>query len=709
VTPQTSAWQAPPQAAGPSYPAVAMQLDGLDSKLNDIKSQTDRNQQLFNDAVRHLEQNQLLHQILQGVMQRPAALPAPAAPSEAAPTSGAPLAAPASEAPPPPPTVEMSIKPSPRAPAEAPPAAADGELSIQVENEDIRKVLAALGEASGLNILPSNSVTGTVSVSLNGVDANTALDAILKSAGLAARREKSFIFVGTRSDFDAHAVAHDQVATRVYRPNYSTAAELQKLITPLLTPTVGKMTVSSPAKVDIPADSAKTGGDDFTGNEVVLVSDYESVLAQVDQIVAEVDRRPRQVVIEAVIMSVDLNDRLSLGVDFELLRDRNNARLVSGAPLSDLGGIEMNAGALSVGFLDSSLGAFVNALETVGDTNVIASPRVLCLNKQRAEILIGEQLGYVSTTVTQTAATQTVEFLEVGTQLRIRPFIGSDGMVRLEVHPELSDGTVEVQGNFTLPNKRVTQVTTNIMCRDGCTVVLGGLIRENLNNTSNQFPLFGSLPYVGALFRHKDEEIRRSELIVLLTPRIVVDEVANQEAADAHKLFTTRQANYFEKMSPLGKRHFGLKYRQMAQAAWNTGDAWAAFRYVNMAIHFDPMNPEATRLREEIRASGQVPPSTVHSNLHEGLAPWHHPHVEYSRHGVPFQGPPPPPPGMPIEMAPVFENTTPTPITQIVRPAPPVTLEPIEPGAATPIDEAPLPEGWQIVPGQEGAETLPPE
>ena len=106
----------------------------------------------------------------------------------------------------------------------------------------------------------------------------------------------------------------------------------------------------------------------------------------------------------------------------------------------------------------------------------------MVLNKHRAEILIGEELGYVSTTITETSSSQSVEFLELGAQLRLRPFISTDGLIRMEVHPELSDGSVEAKSGFTLPNKEVTQVTTNIMVRDGCTVVIGGLMREQLDD-----------------------------------------------------------------------------------------------------------------------------------------------------------------------------------------------------------------------------------
>src|SRR5262249_32734997 len=158
-----------------------------------------------------------------------------------------------------------------------------------------------------------------------------------------------------------------------------------------------------------------------TNSDAVLVKDYDSVLAQIDQIYRLMDTRPMQVAIEAMILSVKLNDTLQFGVNFEALKN-TNVRIVSGSPITALDSLPGDGG-LKIGFLDSGLSLFLSALETVGDTNVIASPRLLALNKMRAEILIGSQLGYVSTTVTQTSTTQAVQFLEVGTQLRIRPFI----------------------------------------------------------------------------------------------------------------------------------------------------------------------------------------------------------------------------------------------------------------------------------------------
>ena len=476
----------------------------------------------------------------------------------------------------------------------------DDRLSLTIPGEDLNKVLQLLSAQGDLNILASKSVQGTVSASLKNVDIETALDAILKSTGYIWWQDGRFIHVGTPQDRIAMQQSGDNIGTRLYRPNYVTAAELQTLITPMLTQDIGTISVTSPSQVGIAPDGNTAGGDSFAGQEALLVRDYEIVLAEIDQIVQQVDLRPTQVAIEAMILSVNLSDKDELGVDFEVLRDRDHIRVASGNPLGSLAQMDFSSGGLKVGFLDSSLAMFLNALESVGDTNVIATPRLMCLNKHRAEILIGEQLGYVSTTQTETSTTQSVEFLEVGTQLRLRPFISSDGMVRMEVHPELSTGNVRLVGNFTLPDKQVTQVTTNIMVRDGCTVIIGGLLRDQMATTATQIPLFGSLPVIGPAFRKNTEELGRQEILVLITPRVVYEPETCCRGDEAAGEFLHRQAVYADQMSPFSKRYLGRKYFRLAQMAWDAGNARQALRLVNLAIHFDPLNRKSIDLRADI-------------------------------------------------------------------------------------------------------------
>jgi type IV pilus assembly protein PilQ len=327
------------------------------------------------------------------------------------------------------------------------------------------------------------------------------------------------------------------------------------------------------------------------------------------------------VAIEAMILSVALDDKNDVGVDFQFLRNKTHMRISGGSPLLNMGSLDVSSGGLKVGFLDSNLSSFVTALEQIGDTNVIATPRLMCLNKHRAEILIGQQLGYVNITQTQTSTTQSVQFLEVGTQLRLRPFIARDGMIRLEVHPELSTGAVKVQDGLTLPNKEVTQVTTNVMVRDGSTVVIGGLLRDELKTTTAQLPLLGSLPVVGPLFRHKKEQTTRSEILVLLTPRIVRPPQAYAEGEHVAREFHHRQMNYADQMMPLGKRYIGRKYFRRAQQAWAAGQQTEALRLINLSLHFDPMSRAALDLREDIATGTPVGDHTADFPGERGLLP----------------------------------------------------------------------------------------
>ncbi len=574
-------------------------------------------------------------------------------------------------------SAEPSAAPTPESKADVRRAEGDENLTINIQNTDIRAVLEMISRETGLNIIASRKVTGSVTANLNNVDLETALAAILKSTGFAAAREGNILYIGEPGDLQLMNQSQDRVNTRIYRPNYVKAADLQALFTPLIS-TDGKITVSSPAMIDIPADQNKTGGNGFAGIDTVIVRDYETILIQLDEIFAEVDTKPKQVAIEAMILSVQLSDSFKFGVNFTGLRDSNNAMLVSGTPPSGLGGVSVTDGGLHFGFLDASVGLFIDCLEKIGDTNVIASPRLTCLNKQRAEIQIGQELGYVSTTVTESASTQTINFLSVGTLLRIRPYIGSDGLIRLEVHPELSTGSVEVQQGLSLPQKSVTQVTTNVLCPDGCTVVIGGLIREDLTTNTNQLPYFGDLPYVGWLFRQKNQGIDRNEIIVLITPRIVSEPFMCKEGMKYGNDFTQRQSVYFDKMSPLGKRSLALHHLRLARAAYNAGDQLTAMKQVNVAIHYDPLNRDSIVLRNDIVAAGGFENESIHEYLKKGLPPFSGKHHNYSKFGYPwkdFEG------FGPSEVSAIDDPGVTGNVRTVVRPAP-VPSNVFEPNAA---------------------------
>jgi type IV pilus assembly protein PilQ len=528
------------------------------------------------------------------------------------------------------------------------PAEGDGRLRIQFAETDVRDVLDSLAEYGGLNILAGRTVQGKVSVRLRNVDIDEALAAVVRQAGFVSRREGNFIYVGSPDEVDTMQQTYGKITTRVYRPNYVSSAELEKLIKPLLSEKIGKITKFEPTTNQAGTGSSNGGGssgsgsgagsgsnssnfegaDGYAGTEVVVVRDYEAVLGQVDELVAEVDVRPMQVGIEAMILSVKLNDTDKLGINFELLKQRNPNLTLNIGQAAEFQG----TGALSIAFTDSNLHAFLDALEETNDTNVIATPRLMVLNKQRAEIHIGREQGYISsTTQTETATTSQMEMLQTGTLLRLRPFLSSDGLIRLDVHPELSTGEVIEKADTLVPDKQITQVTTNVMIRDGCTVIIGGLMREELTNTVNKIPLLGGLPVLGPLFRNTVETNEREEILVLLTPHIVYEPETCREGEQGACEFHRRQALVAEKTSCLGTRHLGRRYFRLAQNAWAAGDRDTALRYAELAVHFDPQNRAAIDLRTNIwqnqpygKFTLQQPPATPGENPLDGpqIAGW---------------------------------------------------------------------------------------
>ncbi len=490
----------------------------------------------------------------------------------------------------------------------------DDNLTINMQDEDLREVLELLSEQGNLNILASDSVQGRVSAVLKNVSVYGALDAILKSTGYVMHRQGQFIYVGTPKDFAQLQVSLDKLGTRVYRPNYVTAKELQLLLTPLLTQGTGRISVTTPAAVGIAIDTNSAGGDSYAHGEGVLVQDYEAVLAQVDEVVREIDRRPLQVHIDAMIIAVTLNDNTKIGVDFQWLRNEQNVRFGSGTPRVNplngagrvdpatggtVGEYQFTNGGLQFAFLDQSLGMFLTMLETVGDINVLSTPRLLCLNKQRAEILIGSQIPYTTSTVTQTFTTQTVQFLDIGTQLRLRPYISSDGSIRMEVHPEISSAGPLFNG---VPSKNLTQVTTDVMCYDGCTIIIGGLMQEDLSTTISQVPYLGSLPYVGPLFRTKTDNTVRREILVLLTPRIVYEPEYPESSAEQKEEFERRQLVAEDSQSLISRVVSARRFIRRSQEAREKGDFVKARRFANLAVRFDPNSRAAIQQRDELNA-----------------------------------------------------------------------------------------------------------
>jgi general secretion pathway protein D len=423
------------------------------------------------------------------------------------------------------------------------PAAGNGAapITFHVDDMDVRKALEILSRQGKLNILVSPMVTGRVTIDLKEVSQDEALAAVLRACHLLAKRDGNVVYVYTAAE---ELQQQEQIlAVRVYHLNYIKAKDAMAMVKPLLTKK-GVLTATPESEVGIKSSADKAGGDSLAGNEALVVQDCERVLKNLDNVVAQLDVQPPQVLIEAIIVSVQLDKEHELGVNFALL-DRgtqslmgmfgNGAAINAGAgfvpagllsldPLtpgkvigSAASGLAEDTHGLKIGFVGNNATAFIRALETVGNTKVLASPRLLVLNKQRAEIQLGQKLGYKTTTTTQTNTTETIQFMDLGTQLRLRPFIMADGVIRMEIHPERSSGHLDSNG---IPQTDTSQVTSNVMIPDAATMVIGGLIEDVCDFKEEGIPGLSHLPLVGWLFRDRDKKTTRRELVVILTPHI---------------------------------------------------------------------------------------------------------------------------------------------------------------------------------------------
>ncbi len=269
--------------------------------------------------------------------------------------------------------------------------------------------------------------------------------------------------------------------------------------------------------------------------------------AFIEGIIRQLDVQPLQVLIEAVILSVSLDNSQSLGVNFSVIDNldrlavaagnQNLVNLAAGFTPAVVTGIAKAVEPISTprpgqlvsgylgqdqgmkfGFISNNVSGFVKNLETISKVNVLASPRILVVNKQRAEIQLGQRLGYLNTFTNLTNSLQTVQFLSVGTLLTLRPFIASDGMIRMEIHPEKSSGNIDLKG---VPQARTSELTTNILVPDGITVVIGGLIDSTDTGNSDGLIGLSRLPFLGPLFRQQASITQKTEFLVLLTPRII--------------------------------------------------------------------------------------------------------------------------------------------------------------------------------------------
>ncbi|MBN1826703.1 MAG: hypothetical protein JW958_10580 [Candidatus Eisenbacteria bacterium] len=379
--------------------------------------------------------------------------------------------------------------------AEMPPLPDEPEaVTLSAKDLDLRDLLSMFSRSRGVNIVSAGEVTSRVSIDLHEVPFDQALRAVVGAAGYQLTHRAGIYYVRRPSEEDDGASLLRDI--RTYRLDYSTPVNLMPILEEMLSP-IGKVTAYEPLRT-------------------IVVEDSPEVLDRVGVVIDDLDRAPRQVLIEARIIEARLSNDISVGIDWSTLFSRGKG---SGSAVAE--GFAAPAGSGTEGlFLTWGEGDFTAALqglEGIDELNTLAAPRLLALDGREAEIIIGGELGFSVVTVVDNTVIQSVQFLDTGTQLKFTPVITGDGHILMTIHPELSDGVID-EG---LPSKTTAEVTTNVLIGDGQTLLIGGLIREREEYTQSGIPLLKRIPLLGLLFGKTTRSTQKTELITLITPHIL--------------------------------------------------------------------------------------------------------------------------------------------------------------------------------------------
>lgn len=409
------------------------------------------------------------------------------------------------------------------------------KLSLNFQNVAIRSVLQVIADFTDFNIVTSDSVSGNLTLRLNDVPWDQALDIILQAKGLDKRRTGNVIWIAPtaelasreRQQLEALSQRGDlePLNTESFQINYHNAKEIFNFLK-----SKDQTVLSKRGSVVVDERSNK-----------IFVTDVSTRLDALRRLIQEIDIAPRQVLIEARVVEANKDFARDLGVRMSFGDTRNPqtpAQIAGGARvqpgqfnnglLTGRGGSSggnapvANFSILNLALFNSAATRFLNlelaALESDGRGRVVSSPRVLTANQVEASIEQGSEIPYRKET---SSGATSVDFKKAVLSLKVRPQITPDGRVQLKV--QVNKDRPLFAADITEPAIDTKNVQTEVLVDNGGTVVIGGIYEEEDSTTVARVPVLGEIPVLGALFRNTRRVSNRKELLVFITPRIVTD------------------------------------------------------------------------------------------------------------------------------------------------------------------------------------------
>lgn len=458
----------------------------------------------------------------------------------------------------------ISVKPIlPDAPKKRKEFVYTGEkLSLNFQDIEVRSVLQLIADFTSLNLVASDTVSGRITLRLQNVPWDQALELILKTKGLDKRTAGNVMLVAPADEIAARerleleaANQNEQLAalrSEYIQVSYAKAADLQKMITSGINTGNNANTASN--SLLSPRGSVSI---DVRTN-TLIIQDIPKKIEEIRDLVSRLDVPVKQVMIEARIVTASSDFVKELGVRWGVAHDNRNASnrgIMAGATRTtlsdireaaldtatgirsysisnpqdlavDLGVEKVGTSSLAVGIMNADnivLDLELSALQSDGHGEVVASPKVLTADKQKALIASGTQIPYGESTSSGAAA---VKFINAELRLEVTPSITPDGRVNMDLAINKdSPGSVLSNGALTINSNRIA---TSVLVDDGQTVVLGGVFTTDILKGVTKTPLLGDIPFLGRLFKQDVTRNEKKELLIFVTPRLLNDTIASK-------------------------------------------------------------------------------------------------------------------------------------------------------------------------------------
>src|SRR5271166_979667 len=451
----------------------------------------------------------------------------------------------------------VEVKPSTKRTAQEDKKEYTGErLTLNFQDIDVRSVLQLLADTSGQNIVVSDSVNGNLTLRLQNVPWDQALDIVLRTKGLDKRRQDNVIIIGPTEELAAREKSEltarrdvqelEPVHTEFLQVNYAKVTDLLKLIKPTGAAAGG-------GKSSMLSERGSVSVDERTNT--LMVHDTTERLADIRRMVQLLDIPIRQVLIEARIVVVsdtferDLGARLGVttatSASGNLLSVSGNAAgsdavvssstgttpatgssLLTSATLANRYQVSLPAsninGSIGISLLSGShlLDLELSAAQNEGKSETVSSPRVITANQKQATIMQGVEIPYQESA---SSGATTTQFKNAVLSLKVTPLITPDNRVVLDL--DVSDDSVGQQVTSatggSVPSIDTREIITQVLVNDGQTVVLGGILDTTKTKQANKVPFLGDIPILGYLFKSTTDINNKTELLIFITPKIL--------------------------------------------------------------------------------------------------------------------------------------------------------------------------------------------